>query len=152
MKEVQKEITIKQIAKLYVAFDGAEFQSREECECYEMEEKRKEVLKRIEMNFELSGCPNFDGGENMEYHDYNWFRPKNKEEKELLEAAYEVSISDELIGQWICIESCDDAAWVSSLKYAIGYAQNILKKLGYDLLVGGNTVAFISSDNGEAVK
>lgn len=137
MKMIEKvELVEKKVAK-YIAFDGKEFSSRNDCITYE-EWKNRENLSQIEQCEEANGNPNFDGCEHMEYNDYFWFRPNSAEEIELLNKAYstdDCGIDNSDIGKWICVEICNDSVWFSRLDEGIDYVRELLEKLGYEMTV-----------------
>ena len=84
----------------------------------------------------LTGYANFNGKECYEDSAYTWYKPRNKEDLELLRDAYgsiDISICtafhDDYIGKWICIEQRDECVWLSALEDAISYAQWILSEI-----------------------
>lgn len=121
--------------KVYIAFDGAEFDTFRECEDYERALAKK-MLEVIEHCDSLDGYVPFDGGENMESHDYTWYKPKNLEEIKMLKKYLNTNdIDDNDVGKWICIEESDDYTWVHPVDNAIAYVAEILDKLGYILRI-----------------
>ena len=121
----------------YVAEDGTEFSTQRACADYE-EEQNKKNLSVIEQCKDAEGNPNFDGNEHMEYYDYLWFRPKNAEEIELLNKAYNddySSLDNSDIGKWICVETSADSVWFSRLENGIEYVRELLNRLGYEMTV-----------------
>ena len=142
MKEVKKiELYEKHVIK-YVADDGTEFDHEGTCRRYEYE-KALEKLSVIEQCADIEGCPNFDGGECYESHGYTWYRPKNEQEIEMLNNAYDNpydnygQFNNDMIGEWVCVETddADDFLWVTTLNNGIRYAKHILEKLGYDITI-----------------
>lgn len=129
--EVIKVVT----KKVYVAFDDTEFNTFNECVDYEKALSKK-MLEVIEHCDALDGRAPFDGGENMECHDYTWYKPKNLEEIEMLrEYLYAENLDANDIGKWICIEESEDYTWVHPIDDAIAYVAEILDKLGYILRI-----------------
>lgn len=140
MKKIEKKEMVEKIIPKYIADDGTEFTDEKECGRYERQ-IALEWLSVIETKPEAEGSPNFDGGECYESHNYIWYRPKNEQEIELLQAAYyddgTVNFHDEMIGHWICVEidCADDFLWVTTLDDGIEYARELLSRLGYDMVV-----------------
>ena len=99
--------------------------------------KAMEKLACIEHCNELDDSPNFDGGECYESHSYIWYRPKDAHEIDLLNDAYGNSFGENMIGEWICVEtdSGDDFLWVTMLDDGINHAKYILDKLGFDVVI-----------------
>ncbi len=136
MQKIERiEFIEKQITK-YVAEDGVEFERQQDCFEYE-HEKALEKLICIEQCDELENHPNFNGGECYENHCYTWYHPMDSHEIELLKDAYGDNFSVEMIGKWVCVETdaFDDSFWVTMLDDGISYAQYILEKLGYEVIV-----------------
>lgn len=136
MKRIERiELVEKPIVK-FVADDGTEFDHERACKEYE-HAKAMEKLVCIEQCEELEDSPNFDGGECYESHSYTWYRPKDAHEIELLNDAYGNSFREDMIGEWICVEtdSGDDFLWVTLLEDGINHAKYILSKLGFDMVI-----------------
>ena len=138
MKEIERKQLVEKTTRVYVACDGKEFYYREECIEYE-----NRVLVRTAMQVEhceeIRRCPNFNGSDAYDEHDYIWYHPKSVEDCELLEKAYGDYCKDfkKCIGKWICVEIGYDGvgSWLSTLDDGIEYARNILDKLGYRMEV-----------------
>ena len=120
----------------FIAEDGTEFDHESACKEYE-HAKAMEKLACIEHCNELDDSPNFDGGECYESHSYIWYRPKDAHEIDLLNDAYGNSFGENMIGEWICVEtdSGDDFLWVTMLDDGINHAKYILDKLGFDVVI-----------------
>ena len=126
MKSIQVEQLVPKTVFKYEARDGRIFDYSWECESYEAQ-LDEAALMEIETCSEINGCAPFDGGENMEYHSYRWFRPKNEDEIERLKTIYgEDKFCNADIGHWLCIDSGDyGEAWVSTLDASISYAKSM---------------------------
>lgn len=130
MKVKTRKKIVENVIYEYEAYDGTVFET--ECECQEYEKNlSSNKLKGIETLVSLNNHPPFDGGEYMENSEYYWYKPKNMEELSLIESCYGLSINEENIGQWICVEvgSCGDT-WFSTLKQSAEYAEHMLSGLG----------------------
>lgn len=122
--------------QIFVAFDGKEFSDKKICENYERETKIEIAKKTVENCTELEGFLPFNGGENYESHNYLWFRAKKKEEIKTLRDAFGNTIDDNDIGVWICVEDCGDFEfYVTPITYCIDYANSVMEKLGYRLVL-----------------
>jgi len=144
MKEIYKKEMREVETTIYVACDGMEFISREECIKYEREwfnQNLLEKLEKIETCDALDDYMPFDGREHQENNTFRWYRPKNKEEIAILQEIYNPSsifaLSEDFINQWICIESewadlpDPGESWVYTLDDCIEYMSRSLKRLGY---------------------
>lgn len=133
------EVVVREVKK-YIAEDGTMFYDEAGCKRYEKELARADLkakLDLIEQCNEARGMTPLDGCEYMEYHDYNWYRPKTSEEANVLQEWFrlEYPIEDEEIGQWICIEETDDTAWSYALGYSIIHVKKFFDKFGYDVQI-----------------
>ncbi len=135
MKEMMKPTTISQNIRVFVSDDGTEFEYLEQCIAYERKQQLKEI-EQIEQCPEAEYQPNFNGSENMEFHEYKWFRPKNSNEIELLNlyAGENACIDDTSIGKWVCVE-IGEAVWISTLDEGIEYVKTLLGNLGFDITI-----------------
>ena len=133
--DYKKKTEIKEITtqvKVFIAFDGAEFENRYECEKYETEQRN--ILRQgIESCRDADGYPGFDGNCHSDENFYCWIRPKNEEEIEKLNQCYsglDLTVSD--IDQWIGIEYDDEhkCCGISYLDSCINYAKKLLEKFG----------------------
>ncbi len=136
MKEVIKPTIINTNKKVFVAEDGTEFEYSEQCIAYERKQQLKE-LEQIEQCPEAEYQPNFNGSENMEFHEYKWFRPKNVEEIEKLNKYIggNSNLTSDNIGEWICIEEGNYDTWASTLNEGLEYARTLLGNLGFDITI-----------------
>ena len=136
MKKIEKIETVEKTAVKFIADDGTEFDNDYDCKEYE-HIKAMEKLTCIERCNELDNYPNFDGGECSESHSYIWYRPKDVCEIALLNEAYGNSFDDDMIGEWICVESDSygDFVWVSTLDDGIAHIRFVLKKFGYEIAI-----------------
>ena len=137
--KVKTEVVVQEV-KRYIAEDGKTFLNEDDCLKYEKGLARarlKEKLDKIERCYEAWGMTPLDGCEHMEYHDYKWYRPKTEEEASVLNEWYEIEygIDNEEIGQWICIEECDDSSWSYALSYSIMRVKELFGLLGYDVTI-----------------
>lgn len=142
MEILQETRLVEQTITRYKASDGRVFDDPRFCADYERL-CTKAKLKVIEQCEEANGSPNFDGSEYPDHHGYTWYRPKNQEEIDLLNAAYGNfdygMLSEKHIGTWVCVEDGDDYAFVSALEDGIAYAKEVLRRLGYSMTVTPNT-------------
>lgn len=137
MEKVTETRMVEQTITRYKACDGKLFDSPTQCDAYE----RGIIiagLAAIEQCEEARDNPNFDGSEYPDYHDYTWYKPKNEEEINLLNDAYELDsgyLTYDHIGKWVCVESTADYAFVSALDDGISYVKEVLRRLGYDMTI-----------------
>lgn len=136
MKEIARKEKIEVTKRVYVAFDGTEFDRSEDCVRYERTMVMND-LSEIEIN--AKGYPNLNN-EGYSYDtDYLWYRPKNKAELELLNKMYlhedRNPLDDSLIGKWICAEIDYDGncSYWSILDDGIRYAKDFFSAFGYDM-------------------
>lgn len=128
-KLVERPVTV------YIADDGTEFDTERQCRDYELD-LRDELLAGIETCPDAECCPNFDGNECPENHNYFWYKPKNTTEIETIGKAYGIQLNESIAGQWICIEEgYDGDAWWSSLDEGIKYVNKLLDMLGYEMTI-----------------
>ena len=131
-----KKVTVEKT--VYVANDGEEFDTAEECSEYEYDSKicmQHKAFAEIENRPEITDYSNF--GVNI-YNDDNrnyWFRPKTTEELQLIAQAFSIDmdVSDEYVGKWICVEATPFDGFVSFLDDGIAYVKHVLDILGYDV-------------------
>lgn len=143
MKEETRTTTQVVKYKVFVADDGTEFKTQHECEDYEIAQLENKLAK-IEQCLLAENCAPFDGAEHTENCSFVWYRPKSREDLDLLEKRYaDQTFGDELLGKWICVD--DDgcgSSWVYCLSDSIAYAQNMLKSFGYKSIIAkGNEPA-----------
>ena len=124
----------------YIAEDGKKFLDKAECMRHEEQLAMvdlKAKLDQIECCKEAEGDTPLEGCEHMEYHGYYWYRPKTREEATVLYKWYklEYELLDAEIGQWICIEECDDCCWAYALPCSLRHIKEFLGKFGYDVLI-----------------
>jgi hypothetical protein len=137
--KVQTEVVVQEVKK-YIADDGKAFWTEADCKKYEKDLARADLkakLDLIECCKEAEGWTPLDGCEYMEYHDYHWYRPKTSEEANVLHEWFELEfpIEDDEIGQWICIEECDDCAWSYAMNYSIIHTLEFFEKFGYHVTI-----------------
>ena len=136
MQRIETVVTEPKSIVKFLAEDGREFAKERECFEYEFAIKRKRVDAQVETKAELDDLPPFDGGENYESHEYKWYKPKTKNDLELLRSAYGNKFDDCYIGQWVCVEICDDGeCWTMPLSNCIDYVNRILSCMGYEISI-----------------
>ena len=141
--DYKKKTEIKEITtqvKVFIAFDGTEFENRDECERYE-EEQQCKLIQDIEQCRAADGFCGFDGNQHNEDNFYSWFKPKNADEIERLNQCFSgLALITDDIGQWVGIEFNDsyECCSVSYLDSCISYAMNMLKKFGFDMNINKN--------------
>ena len=131
-KEIRPEHTVIREKEVYIADDGTEFDSKWKCEQYEFEMLKKPILDNLQRCEELDDCPNFDGQEYAEHHNYRWYFIRNDEDVDILNRVYGDKIDNSYIGKWISVETNDGGdAWVTEIGDGIKYATKVLAALGY---------------------
>lgn len=134
------EIVVKEELR-YVAEDGKVFLREADCKGYEKELARADLkakLDLIERCEEAEGRTPIDGAEYPEYHSYYWYRPKTREEANVIEEWYNVDtgIHSDEVGNWICIEESDDGySWSIPIVCSIINVKELFGKLGYDVTI-----------------
>ena len=138
-----KEIPRTVYDRVYVAQDGREFKTMEECEAYEISiddilKRKKEVekaVKKLEIkNMEGSCWITTDGHYVSEMADFNWYKVNNEDDLELLEEYFDEAI---YIGRQInypdivCIEKWDDEYNYAFVSDMIEEVKDYFKDLGY---------------------
>ena len=138
--KVQTELVVREVQR-YVAEDGKVFATEADCKRYEYELSRSALEAKVKLIETCKAAENFtplDSGEYMEYHEYKWYRPKNREEADLLieyfNLEYDAILTSE-IGDWVCIEESDDCGWSCPLKYSIIHTKKFFELLGYDVTI-----------------
>ena len=137
--KVQTEVIVQEV-KRYVAEDGKVFHNEADCKRHEYLLSRKgleEKLVKIECCKEVEGRTPIDGAEYMDCHEYYWYRPKTREEADVLEAWYNVcvGICDGEVGNWLCIEVSDDYALPMPISDSIINVKRLFGSLGYDVTI-----------------
>lgn len=114
MQKITKKKVVEVVNEeiVYAAFDGMEFKTEVECEWYEADKKREEVLKRndIKVSDELQGCLPISNGYYCDYSEYTWVMPLTKECADALQDAFKSEYSDGkfVCNEWMCIEETED--------------------------------------------
>lgn len=142
-----KEIPRTVYDRVYVAKDGKEFKSMEECETYEITiddilKRKKEVekaVKKLEIkNMEGSCWITTDGHYVSEMADFNWYKVNNEDDLELLEEYLDEAI---YIGRQInypdivCIEYWDGEYNYAFVSDMIKEVKDYFKDLGYKVTI-----------------
>ena len=128
----------------YIAVDGKEFKSLDDCYQHEDNLKKQELeacLKGIEENLAAEGFTPLDGCEYYEYHTYRWFRPKNIEEIEVLNDYFNIgyrTLDEDDIDEWVCIEETDDDVYIAHLRDSVEQIQKFLSLFGYKVTIEKN--------------
>ena len=140
MIEIRETRLVRQeIVRFKANETGKEFNTEKECTDYEARRRvLAEQISHIEHCAELDGCSNCDGGENYESHDYKWYRPKNKEEIDVLNEYYEGErqLYDDCINTWVCIDLRDDVIdYYTTIEDGLSHASFILEKLSIGRIV-----------------
>lgn len=133
MKPQKKIVVQRTEITVYVANDGTEFTNSSDCRSYE-EERREKSLENspdvIECK-DAEDCPPFDGDEYYD-HSYRWFKPLNTNGIELLNKLFGTSLNDKYIGEWLCLEICDDDIYTLLASDSVNYAKKMCEMLGID--------------------
>lgn len=122
----------------YIAVDGVEFKTELACIKYEKNLNKNDLwikVQNIECCENARGFYPFDGNEYRECQESNWYRPRTREEADILKEYYgfEYNISDREIGDWVCIEEREDGCyWAVPIGYCFRYVKTLLSILGYD--------------------
>lgn len=96
MQEITREKEITQVvtSKVYVAFDGKEFDSVNACLEYEEDQRREAALKRGDVEvFEYNGSYDITGSDYSE-HEFLWVKPNTEDAVTALNEAYESKWAD----------------------------------------------------------
>lgn len=74
----------------YIAYDGKEFTNEEDCKAYERGEERKDFIAKSEklMIEELNDTIPLVLDETVEYHNYRWYKLKDKNDYDILTKIY----------------------------------------------------------------
>lgn len=142
-----KEILRTVYDRVYVAKDGKEFKSMEECEAYEITiddilKRKKEVEKAVNKleikNMEGSCWITTDGHYVSEMANFNWYKVNNEDDLELLEEYLDEAI---YIGRQInypdivCIEDWDGEYNYVFVSDMIEEVKDYFKDLGYKVTI-----------------
>jgi len=139
MTKREREAIVRKMVTEYISKDGRLFDSEEACDAWEKQlDFFNSELSKIETNPEAGGWMNIDGCEHVTDAGYDWYRPKSKEEIDILKRKYGDEYDEfryDMIGKWICIEVDDGSVYVSELDSGIFYAKELLKKFGYRVTI-----------------
>lgn len=137
MQRVEKTVMVPTPKLWFIAFDGKEFEDEIDCLNYEHSQKVNRVDGQVERCRALDDYAPFDGGENYESHSYRWYKPKSKEDLDLLCDAFGDKFPDDCIGQWVCVETTDydGECWVQTVSECIDYANSVLGPMGYEVTI-----------------
>lgn len=142
MKTEQREETRVVTTTVYIADDGTEFIAERECRRHETLQKRLSLLDKLkDIEHAASNCPPTDGYEFCENYYFDWYKPKTKEEIDVLNEVYdEIDLKEDCLNKWICIEhenevedDCYSSNYTSTLDDSMNYVERLLSKLGYDI-------------------
>lgn len=137
MQEIKKRVVESRMVSKYIAEDGKEFDNSLACEIYETALFRQRANEQVEFCRELDDHPPCYGNEDYDSREYRWYKPKNREDVQILKAAYEDGLfSDSDIGRWICVELTTYGRCRSTaLNDCMEYLNKILVPLGYEMTV-----------------
>lgn len=142
-----KEIPRTVYDRVYVAKDGREFKSMEECETYEISiddilKRKKEVekaVKKLEIkNMEGSCWITTDGHYVSEMADFNWYKVNNEDDLELLEEYLDEAIyicRQINYPDIVCIEDWDGEYIYAFVSDMIEEVKDYFKDLGYKVTI-----------------
>lgn len=121
----------------YIAEDGTQFESEQECKQYERCDMFKKMIAEspdIIKYPEAEGLQNIGEGFYSDDYEYLWYKPLNEAGTALLKRAYGC-ITDDPTGRIICIEVTYGDTYYSYLEEGVQYAKTLLSKLGYDMVL-----------------
>lgn len=117
---------------VYFADDGKMFERKEDCERYERRLAAFKGLQNIETFPLAEGMFPPDGIEHTEDYEYTWYRPKTREQLDVLVRFYGIKEQPDMdaVGKIVCIEHGNGDSWLYTLDDCIEYMQNLKKRLG----------------------
>ena len=140
MKRISKEVEHKYITKeiRYVADDGAEFMTSEDCEKYEREMAIDEAMKRhdiisIPVDNESLVCFFADRYEGWDQH-FVLTSPMTEEAAKFLDKAYEDDFHIFTVGEYTCVRLQQGAVYdIASEKEMKKFVREWFGLIGYDV-------------------
>lgn len=131
--------------KVYVADDGMEFYTREECDIYEFnkgKKKFKELTDKLRIK-ELNGTiPLNDDGLPNDMNDFRWYKIKDKQDFDFLKRTYNCNFDEpSSYPDIICVEVDKCFPYDSCCNYNMTdinkTVSDFYKKLGYRVIFEG---------------
>ena len=109
MKIEEKEITIKQIERKYIADDGEEFYTERDCKKHEEQLEFEKSLEEVKsfMIYEDNYVP-CDGECNMKNHMYRWFKVENQRQLDIINAIYQTYLQIKNFPEYVNIEQYNE--------------------------------------------
>ena len=138
MEILSKKETREVEIKTYIAKDGKEFMSGQDCLKYEMrldkEEARKDIADLLVYDNTVAKIP-CDGGENYESHVWEWYKVENQEQLNRLNVFFNTAARAEVFPEFVCIEHYegDDEGYSQTLTNCIDYVKRFFKDFGYEV-------------------
>lgn len=131
MRTKEKIELVKKATKVFVAYDGKEFERKIDCLEYEREQKLKSV-EHLKIR-ELEDVPPINCEEVRDDYTYTWYKVNNKEEFDLLNDCYDGSLSQvNSYPEIICVEEdYDGYTWNYYLSDMFKHTEQFWKDLGY---------------------
>ncbi len=134
MKIQKRKVILEKEVTEYIAEDGTAFDNMNDCREYE-EEWRNKLLDEspdvIECKEAKDDMP-FDGCEYNEDISFRWFKPLNTNGTALINKLFSTDLDERYVDDWLCLELCDDAVYVSCLDSSVDYAKRMLETFGID--------------------
>lgn len=136
-KEVRQEVVQVRDVEVYIADDGTEFKNKTDCENYEWENVTKPMLEKLVKCEGTEGLPNCNAGYVSDCFNYSWYFIRNQEDVDILNNIYHLGLKDEVIGDWICLETEERwrDAWYTTATDGIDYVTDLFTKLGYKVKI-----------------
>ena len=139
MKEITKSVqeVVTKEKKVYVAFDGKEFNREWECNHYEYNQKLDALLSRTDIIKTNAGTPCVGQLYLTDDENYYWLKPLTTEAVDAIVDVFESNWFDGtaiVVNEWVCVrETCDDEAEAFSERSIKAEIRWQFEKLGYDV-------------------
>ena len=142
----EEERIIKDVFTIYIAKDGAEFETERECKRYEEakeKERRLEKLDRFIVKEFENMFPIHDDGSFSEFMYYTWLKADNKEElnelRDILGERLTVFGIENTFPFYICFEteeefSGEPSEWYYTLDESKRITQSYFERFGYEVI------------------
>lgn len=149
MKTIKRTTEVE--IEMFVADDGSEHTTADECEKHEKFSRHLE-LQKLQLPCK---CTPFDGGEHYDDCNYYWYKVTSDDELELINTVFDINERATDYPSYICIETRDEILpeeipegdfYVTNLRKCIKHVELVTSQLGCGITFPNKSIESIIND------